>query len=139
MDAPGVEIDYGPEYVRLRDEALGLARRRVAGSGLLHLLSPLIGFLGSGIKRRLEASFGLDPVAATRRSIYLEVLFVLGSGTLVSIGAMVAALGSASPWPIRPLVLGFLFTALDALMRYDRLLHEERYPPGFYQWLWKWR
>jgi len=25
----------------------------------------------------------------------------------------------------------------DALFRYDRLLHEERYPPGFYQWLWR--
>ena len=139
MDAPGLEIDYGPEYVRLRDAAVGVERRRDLGGGLLHLLSPLVGFLGSGTKRRLEASYGVDPVAATRRSIYLEVLFLLGSGALISIGLMVSALGKGSPWPVRPFVLGFLFTALDALMRYDRLLNEERYPPGLFQWLWKWK
>jgi len=139
MDAPGVEIDYGLEYVRLRDAAVGLERRRNLGGGLLHLLSPLVGFLGSGTKRRLEASYGVDPVAATRRSIYLEVLFLLGSGAMISIGVMVTALGKGSPWPVRHLVLGFLFTALDASMRYDRLLNEERYPPGLFQWLWKWK
>jgi len=139
MDSPGAEIEYGPEYVQTRDRAVGVGRRRDAGSLLLHWLSPLIGFLGSGTKRRLEESYGLDPVAATRRSIYLEILLLLGAGVLISIGLMVTALGKGSPWPVRPFVLGFLFVGLDVLMRYDRILHEERFPPGLYQWLWKWK
>jgi hypothetical protein len=138
MDAPGVEIDYGPDYVRHRDEAIRAGRRMNVVSTLLHWSSPLIGFLGSGTKRRLEAVYGLDPVAATRRSLHLEILLLLGSGALISIGKMVEALGSAPPWPVRPMVFGFVLVGLDTLMRYSRVLREERYPPGLFQWLWNW-
>ena len=41
---------------------------------------------GAGTKRRLEVAYGLDPVAATRRSIYLETLVLLATGTWLGHG-----------------------------------------------------
>ena len=77
--------------------------------------------------------------APSRASLYVEGVIMLASVTLLLIGSSVTALalGNPAPWPLGPVALGALVLAPDLLFRYDRVLREEQYQPGFYQWLWR--
>jgi hypothetical protein len=101
------------------------------------VLSPLIGFLGSRTKLRIYEAYGVNPVAATSRSLFLEYLIIIMALAWTSIFMMVAARGYGWPLPVRPAVVIVLFLLPDALMRWDRLLAEDAAPPGFYEWLFR--
>lgn len=133
----GPTCDYGPAFVERRDRESADRRRRHMVGVFLVLVLPLIGVLGSATKRRIEARHAIRAIAATRASLYVEGVMMLASATLLVIGSMVTVLGYPAPWPLGPLALGALILSPDLLFRYDRLVCEEQYPPGFYQWLWR--
>jgi hypothetical protein len=128
----GPEIDYSPDDVALRDHALELGRRRSRGTLMLNLIRPLTGFLSARAKDRLETRYGIDPVASTTASVFIQFLVALGSLALAAIGQVVGAhIG------IRvPVLLAIAAVALlDATVRWSRVLEEVRPAPGFYEWL----
>jgi hypothetical protein len=137
LELPGVEIRYGPDYVarRERERALRARRDRIAPG--LGLISPLIGFLGSRAKRRIEQAYGINAATATVRSLYLQYLVILLSIAWSAIGLMAAGIGGVSPFPVWPAVVAAGFLTPDALVRWGRLLEEESYPSGLYEWLWR--
>ena len=129
LELTGPEIDYGPDFVAQRDRANLTERRRGRSARLLRCISPLIGFLGARTKGRLEAVYRIDPVAATWHSLYVEYFVVLASLALTTIGMI----SGGFPWvPFLPFAA---LAAVDSLVRWDRIIGEERPPPGFYEWL----
>jgi hypothetical protein len=136
LDPTGQQLEYGLDYVLERDRAR-VERRRVARVGTgLWLLSPLIGFLGARTKGRLEERYGVDPVATTRASLYVEATILLGTATLLTISTVVGVAGIAL-FDEGKLLIAALGCLLDILFRYHSLLAETRYPPGLFQWaLW---
>ena len=125
----GITIEYGAEYVATRDRVAELARKTRRASGLLRLVAPFTGFFTARFKDRLEVSYGIDPVASTRQSVLMETLVTLGALALVVIGM---ASGGFSPTPFLAIAL---ILGPDAALRWDRVLGEQRPPPGFYEWL----
>ena len=126
----GPEIDYGPDYVARRDVGLSMARRRGRFVLPLRLVAPLAGFLPARTKARLEADYGLDPVASTSQSVILELAIAFLALILAPL-AMAAHLFQAVDW----LVLVAIVALVDGGIRWDRILGEQRPPPGFYEWL----
>jgi fucose permease len=99
-------------------------------------VSPLIGFLPARTKARLELTHGVDPVATTFQSVFVEFLITLGAFAMSAIGKMIEALEGHNAGISSKLFVGIaIVVGLDAAMRYDRILREERPPPGFYEWL----
>ncbi len=137
MELTGPTCDYGPAFVEQRDREYADRRRRHTVGVFLMLVLPLVGVLGSETKRRIEERYAVRAVAATWASLYVEGVIMLASATLLLIGSMVTALGDPAPWPLGPFALEALVLPPDLLFRYDRLICEEQYPPGFYQWVWR--
>jgi hypothetical protein len=137
----GREIDYNAEYVAQRDRTAVSTRKRSRATGLLRLVSPFIGFLPGQVKIRLEAAYGVDPVATTFQSVFLEFLIMLGAFAMSSIGQLILAHEGAerakrAGIPVVLYVVIGVIAGLDCAVRYDRILGEVRPPPGFYEWLW---
>jgi len=141
QDIIGPEIDYTPEYVALRDHRATIGDRRSRVTSALRIISPLIGFLPGRTKARLEAAYGVDPVATTFQSIFLEFLVTIGCLAMASIGMAAFAGTIVYKLPGGPAVPAVLFVAMgvvvgiDGSVRYGRILREDRQPPGFYEWL----
>jgi hypothetical protein len=137
----GRQIDYNAEYVALRDQAAPRIRARSRVTGLLRWVSPFIGFLPARTKARLELTHGIDPVATTFQSVFLEFLITLGSfavatiGIIARAGTIVYLLPGGPGIPAVQLVVLGIVVGIDGSVRYDRILREERPPPGFYEWL----
>ena len=125
----GPEIDYGPAYVALRDRSLAVGRRRGRTAALLRVVAPLTGFLPARAKGWLEIVYGIDPVASTFNSVFLEYLIALGAIALTAIGLI------SGVFSVGPFVLLALVFAVDGVVRWDRIIGEERPAPGFYEWL----
>jgi hypothetical protein len=140
----GRQVDYNAEYVASRDQAAPRIRARTRVTGFLRWVSPLIGFLPARTKARLELTHGVDPVATTRQSVFLEFLITIGSFALATIITMATGGSLAMNLPAGGVTIGLsssrliligIVAGLDAAMRHDRILREERPPPGFYEWL----
>ena len=138
-EIPGPEIEYSPEAVALRDLASSIGRRHSRGTMLLNYVGPLTGFLPARIKDRFEVVYGIDSVASTKWSIFIQFLVALNAFVLTSIGTMVTGFGV--PSPVVPWLMPAigLVAILDAGVRLGRVLSEERPPPGFYEWLFRGR
>jgi hypothetical protein len=137
LELPGRELRYGEGPVGRREaERASQARRDRVAPGV-GLISPLFGFLSSRTKRRIQEAYGIDPGTAARRSLYLQYLVILLSIAWSAIGLMVGAVGGASPFSVGPAVAAAAFLAPDAIARWGRLIEEEAYPPGLYEWLWR--
>jgi hypothetical protein len=121
-------VEYGPEYAVSRDRAAALSKHTRRVSGLLRIVSPFTGFLSARIKGRLEESYGLDSVASTKQSIVIESVLALCGLALTQIGM------SSGGFPWLPFLGVTVFLAPDAAVRWDRVLGEQRPPPGFYEW-----
>jgi hypothetical protein len=68
--------------------------------------------------------------------VFVEFLITLGAFAMSAIGKMIEAHEGHSAGISVKLFVGIgLVFVLDAAMRYDRILREERPPPGFYEWL----
>jgi hypothetical protein len=134
----GREIDYNTDYVARRDNTPISARRRSRVTALLRIISPLVGFLPGRTKTRLEAGHGIDPVASTSQSVFFQFLITLGAFSLASIGQLIVAHeGTDAGLPVALFVVIGLVTGLDGAVRWDRILSEQRPPPGFYEWLFR--
>lgn len=138
-DVPGARLVYDREYVRRRDQEVGLARVGMALQPLLVSLTPLVGFLPSATKRRLHTALGIHPVRATRWSVYLEGAVVLLLGTYLTIMAFVAGLGGAA-------AIGFgmfaqavvqMVLTLDLVFRVASLIRGTLDQDGAYEWLFR--
>jgi len=137
LELPGLEIRYGADYVERREAERALQRRRDRIAPGLGLISPLIGFLGSEAKRRIQAAYGIDPATATARSLYLQYLVILLSIVWTGIGLLATGIGGAAPFPVWPAAVAAILLAPDAMVRWSRLIEEQAYPPGLYEWLWR--
>jgi hypothetical protein len=136
-EIPGPEIEYSAGSVTLRDHALELARQRSDATGLLGFapIRSLTGFLWARMKDRLETGYGIDPVRSTKASVMIESIVTLCAFVLSSIAQMVVAFGADSGLPVALFVVVGLIAAVDAAVRWSRLVAEERPAPGFYEWL----
>jgi hypothetical protein len=134
-ELPGPEIDYTEAYVACRDRTPMVNQRRSRATLLLGFVQPLLGYLPARLKDRLETQYGIDPVASTFASIFIEALVGLGALALMTIYTFS---GKGSPVTFLA-ISGAVF--VDAAVRYSRLLNEERPAPGFYEWLreFQWR
>ena len=133
MDGPALEIDYDLDYVKARDRARrALARRRVYRALLLPLY-PLLGLLPSRWKETLQERYGVHPRTMTGWSIWLEFAAIL-------LHVMFLALNTWTGIFDRSYLLAVLLVlSPDALMRWSSLLGEDAYPPGFYEWILRFR
>ena len=125
----GVTIEYGPDYVAGRDRTAAQSRKTRRVSGWLRMIAPFTGFLGASTKGRLEESYGIDPVASTKQSVIMETIVALCGLALTQIGMV------SGGFPVAPFLVIALALAPDAAVRWDRVLGEQRPPPGFYEWI----
>lgn len=126
---PGRHFFYDQAFVDAREEVI-LERRLTAPRDiLLGLTSPLIGFLWTGTKARLQ-SMGFDVWSAQRGSLWIE--------RVAHIGLLLAAFGE--------LWLGYIFTflgmlslvvllTLDLVLRSSTLIDEDADLLGLFEFL----
>ncbi len=132
-DAPAREIDYDLAYVEARDAARRVLNRRSVGAEFLLPLYPLLGLLPSRWKAALQQRYGLHPRTMTAWSLRLEYVGILLDGAFLAIHAITGRFDAFY------LIAVLVILIPDAWMRYDSLLAEDAYPPGFYEWLLRFR
>ena len=132
---PGHEVEYDDAYVEARDRL----RRAKAQSGVLAVLAvpltPLIGFLPSGVKAKLHGRIGVHPTTATSASIMLECLIGAASLPLVLIHLTTGGTGLTTF--VEDLFWLPALVLLDAVMRRNSVTSESTRPYGFYEWMFR--
>lgn len=136
-EVPGPEIEYSVDFVMFRDHALNIGEKRSRASGVLGFapIRWLTGFLWSRTKDHLETVYGIDPVASTRVSAIIEAIVAISTFSVSSIARVVGAFGYDSGFSIKWMFWIGVVAAIDAAVRWSRLLDEERPAPGFYEWI----
>ena len=144
-EIPGRVIRYDEEYVRTRDEAVKKMRLESGIYPVLYIMKPLIGFLPSRVKIKIEEVSGISARNATRISIFIELLLFFSSGALLQISAFGFMYGFHVSEYARKFVSfipGFIALTLvifiDLVIRYGSYLREEYSPLGALEWLWSW-
>lgn len=140
----GHELQYGSEIVESRERELQHSRRLALETSVLRLLSPLAGFLFARTKGRLEDRLGMTAVTMTWRSLILQYLVMISAFTYTTIGVQsgishgfLAGEFSETLGGVQPVAILAVVLLPDAIVRWGRLLGDERLPPGFYEWLWR--
>jgi hypothetical protein len=137
-EAPGNVVHYDEGYVHERD-----ALRREQEAVGLWMISPLLGFLPSGTKLRLNERYGFHPVVVTERSVLLEhaallmllgtlAIFALATGFAPGFGGDARDVGGP---PFFMLFLAAVFLAVDRVVRQHRLLTGSMRQYGFAEWV----
>jgi hypothetical protein len=138
LEIPGGEIEYGPAYVERRDRAAASRARCERMGTTLNLVSPLVGLLGARLKGRIEEQLGIDARIATVRSVAIELLLVGPAMAIVAMqGVATGVAGEDAGLPWRTCAVVAVVFASDALVRWGRLIAEERPPVGFLEWIWR--
>ena len=132
-DAPAQEIHYDLDYVEARDAARRILQRRSVSAEFLRPLYPLLGLLPSRWKAALQQRYGFHPRTMTAWSLRLEYVGILLDGAFLAMHAITGRFDAFY------LVAVLVILVPDAWMRYDSLLAEDAYPPGFYEWLLRFR
>jgi len=142
MEIPGRMIRYGEEYVSNRDEALKRMRLESWLYPVLYVLKPLIGFLPSGVKAKIENVSGVSAREATMISILVEIFLFFASAIF---GLVISADGvpahNAIYWMGKIVFIQIVFLLLlliDMLARYGSYLRDEGRPLGLFEWTWSW-
>ena len=130
-DVVGMTIEYGEDYVAARDHTAKIATRRRQTSELMRVVGPFTGFLSARIKDRLEHSADIDPVRSTKQSVLIESMVGLCSLAVMNV-ALMTHIFPTWPFAVVAVILG-----ADAAVRWDRVLGEQRPPPGFYEWVFR--
>jgi hypothetical protein len=128
-ELPSATIEYGEAYVWERDEVSVAVARRERRSGLLHFLSPLLGFLPSSVKLNLQDHYGLDPRSMTQQSLAVEWALMLVSMTSSAIGRLV--LGRAHTL----VLILFVLLLIDLIVRRHATSLDSMEQFGFFEWL----
>jgi hypothetical protein len=126
-DRPGRIIDYHAAYALERDEQRRRQARVERESLVLFFLSPLLGFLPSGLKLALNDRYGYHPVTVTGRSLFIQRLLML----------MLMALAPLSLFagiPIAPVAGLLLMVLVDLVIRQGRQLRGTLRQYGFWEW-----
>ncbi len=140
---PGRRIRYDSAYVESRDEALATMKRGAARSCVLPPFEPILGFLPSRIKSRMEESSGFQARRATFLSFWVELFFFFGGGVLVwvltfsSLWGMALAPGAGPDSALGATIVLVVALAADLIMRYDSYLRGDPSPYGFCEWLFR--
>jgi hypothetical protein len=138
LEIPGDEIEYGAAFVERRDRAATSRVRCERMGTTLNLVSPLVGLLGARLKGRIEEQLGIDARIATLRSVAIEALLVGPALAIVAIqGVATGVAGEDAGLPWRTCAVVAIVFAIDALVRWGRLIIEERPPVGFLEWIWR--
>jgi hypothetical protein len=85
----------------------------------------------------LEAVYGIDPVASTHASVMIEAIVALGAFVLATIAQFVKIYGYSSGISATWMVVIGAVVAIDAGIRWSRLMADERPAPGFYEWVFR--
>ncbi len=135
VDLPSQSIVYDEEYVAERNDYYIKAERLKKVSILMIVIQPLLGFLTSSQKRKLQKEYGIEPVAVTNYSLFLEYLCLvsLSSSYVIQIFTRIFP----SWFNYAPVVI--LVLLVDTIIRYHHILGESVYPYGFYEWIFKLR
>lgn len=145
IDRPAATIRYDLEYVQQRDRA----RRAAQGSNLLRLFLipalPLLGLLPSRWKQWLQERLGINPIAVTAYSIYLEFAVVMGLGGALVVYGIAGPMSEMYPGipgrlenlfrEMAVLFPLFFLLLIDVVGRLPNLLHNSPEQAGFYEWL----
>ena len=125
-----------------REQARRHGRRLTLETTLLRIFSPLAGFLFAQTKSRLEDRLGITVVAMTSKSLLLQYLVIVCALTYTAIGVFSSGFSAILTGVFTQALDDLLVIAtlalvllLDAIVRWGRLIDEEREPPGFYEWL----
>jgi hypothetical protein len=135
VDLPSKSIVYDEEYVAERDTIHIKVERIKKISLLMKIIYPLLGFLPSRLKERLQDKYGVDPVNTTGFSLFIEYLFAALVSCLYVIQLFTR--GLPSWFDYSPTVV--ILVVLDAVIRWHDLLGEAASPYGFYEWIFKLR
>jgi hypothetical protein len=107
--------------------------RRSVGAGFLRPLYPLLGLLPSRWKTALQHRYGLHPRTMTAWSLGLEYAGIALHAVFLALHSWTGIFNNFY------LVAVLVILIPDALVRYGILLEDETYPPGFYEWLLRFR
>jgi len=134
-EIPGRIIRYDEEYVRARDEAAKKRKIEAVVGPILSLFKPLVGFLPSRLKSRLEEKCGVPARNATFMSIICELVafFVAGAFLLIFTFGSMEAPQLALYIPFFVMLVLMLF--IDIAMRYHSYLREDLSPWGMFEWI----
>jgi hypothetical protein len=130
-EVASIEIHYTPDYVAARDRAMLAHQKRQRASLFFIAYAPFTGFLPASVKDTLESRYGIDPVKSSWHSVIIEYLVALVSLALASIGMISGKFSGMVFIPVAIVI------AVDGVIRWERILGEERPPPGFYEWLFR--
>ncbi|MCB1050844.1 MAG: hypothetical protein H6510_15395 [Acidobacteria bacterium] len=137
-EIPGGQIHFTPEFSLHFAKTRRLVKTQKSIGVLLVFLLPMVGFLWSEFKEKLEDRLGWTAYTATDLSFKVEVSAVVLAMALMAILNFTGPAGAALVG-IHP---GHLFWVLlvlipDLLYRYDGLNREEKPLYGFYEWLYE--
>jgi len=142
-EEPGNVVHYDEAYVVEREARRQAQQRHERRASGLFFVNALLGFLYSGVKLRLNERYAIDPIAATRRSVFFEFLVLINLGALLVIGSFATVLSGAyagrlvEVFPLRDLALAALLVAIDAVIRKDRLERGGMRQYGFCEWIFR--
>jgi hypothetical protein len=142
-DEPGNVVHYDEAYVGEREAGRQAQQRHEKRALGLFFVNSLLGFLFSGVKLRLNERYAIDPIAATRRSVFFEFLVLINLGALLVIGSFASVLSGAyagrlvEVFPLRILLFAAALVAIDAVIRKDRLERGGMRQYGFCEWLFR--
>jgi hypothetical protein len=139
-DPAGLTIHYDQDYVRERD-ALRLRQAQLEGeAGVLLLLTPLLGFLPSTVKLRLNDRYGIHPLEITTYSVFIEAMVGLCAAVIIVIDLFTGIYGAhAFVGLMRGVVAVLCVAAVDGSVRYHVVLGGGMRQYGFGEWIFRWR
>jgi hypothetical protein len=138
-ELPGKTIQYDENYVRTRDRARWEGRRREIESFILRPLKPLIGFLPSNIKTRIDARWGISARSATFFSLWAEMFgfLAIGVANMINVYAHLRSAGILTPGQVAILLPIEGLLLIDLAVRYGNYLSAARAQYGIGEWIFR--
>ncbi|MEM7245987.1 MAG: hypothetical protein AAF533_11635 [Acidobacteriota bacterium] len=127
-DLPGAELAYDRETAHRCHDRWARAQRIERYRFFTWLTYPLVGFAWWGVKRRLRDAWDIDPLIATRVSVWAETGLFLQLMALMAINGFTNLFGGV----LLPPLLILLF---DLLGRGMQFYGDDPKPYGFLEWL----
>jgi hypothetical protein len=139
LDSAQISFTYDEQFVAERDAELSSKRRSDFLGVALICLYPVLGFLWSGMKRRLVPA-GFIPRSITGVSIFTGFCLMLLQGTFMRMQLGLFTLLFGKIEKIEAGLLGFdylLFAVMlvDLVLRFDQHMKDVEFPWGFGEWI----
>ncbi len=142
-DVPGQRLLYDEDYVRTRDADAGMAVLGAVATPVAIVLTPLVGFLPSRVKKDLHHRLGIHPVTATRWSVRIEWVAAILLGVHLGVAGFASIVYGTSKGSEVAQVLTLtktdalieLVLVIDVLFRTSSFVRNRMDQDGFYEWL----